>query len=131
MPNKALSSPASVAASTQQSGPGIISPVQSNDATNFTILLSGYRAGVVSAAIQNGSVQGARVVVELETFPGDFLILGLHDPANPDDPPRDFLVGPGAAGWARTAAFKSVRIRRLDLNGGSCVVSMEFREGSY
>ena len=145
MPIKALMSPASVAAEETASGDNpvtgtIISPnITSNDPTNYTIKLSGFLVGAVTAAIQNGSNPLCEVVVEMEAYPGDFVVLALADPEQMPTPGNGnsqpgtvwALRGPGKVGSARTWAGYSVRARRVDLYGGICNVAMNFREGGH
>lgn len=123
MPQKALSSPASASAAQSQN-------VVSNDGTNFKIPLPSFLAGVISVGTQSATHRNSEIVVEIENYPGEFTPLLLE---NPETGERSiFIRGPGQAGWARTAAFLSVRIRRVDFIGGDTVnVFANFREGTY
>lgn len=143
MPVKALSSPSA----SNLLPDGTAAQVTSDDATNFTIRLSGFRCGCIHGAIQAGmntlvtpNTQppvGCEVVVELEFYPGDWVIVALFDPEQMATPGGGnsqpgtvwALRGPGKSGWARAASARRVRFRRVDVLGSSINVAGDFREG--
>lgn len=113
-----------------------------NSPDNFSIALPGFLAGVVSAEIMSSSAVNCEVVVEGEMGSGDYIPLWLQNPEKGPLLPApnndsynegggQFLSGPRACGSARCWGYQSVRIRRIDQNGGTCTVWLNFREGAY
>lgn len=142
MPQRALTIPPLVGVNGAAYVPLTNAQTQQFTPDNFAIALPNFLAGVVSAAIQSGSDPASRVVVEVESYPGDWVALFLTNPERqsvPTLPMNDsaneagsqFLEGPMATGWARVSAYRNVRIRRIDQGSGVANVWLNFREGAY
>jgi len=94
---------------------------------SFSITLPQFLVGAIAAGTGLSSVSDCEAVVEVEAIQDEFHQIKLFDPIHKKD--VDFLEGPGALGQGEISAWRAVRIRRTDANGGNCYAFLDFREG--
>lgn len=101
----------------------------------FKINVPAFLAGSISAATGPGSDPNVELVVEVGGFQDgnsvpDWLSTQMTDPTDVQGDMLDSLRGPSCAGTLKGAAWRAVRIRRIDAGTGPGYAFLDFREGS-